>query len=81
MTNFEENPTKIGGSILDSILPGEGKIKIRLILKNAIEKIISSLTNVFYLPYSPLNVINLGLLNNIRIFHHNKNKTLYNYKI
>lgn len=78
MIDFEENPTKVGGSISDSILPSKRKVKIRLALKDDIERLVLPLMNVFYLPYSPSNFVNLGLLNNIGIFHHNQNRTLYN---
>lgn len=80
MTDFEENPIKVGGLISDSISLSREKIKIRLTLKNGIEKLVLALINVFHLSHNPLNVINLGLLNNTRIFYHNKDKMLYNHE-
>lgn len=50
MTDFIENPTKVGGSTSDGISPGRGKVKIRLALKDDTEGLILTLTNVFYLP-------------------------------
>lgn len=38
---------------------------------------ILNLQNVYYLLTSPYNLVNLGLLNNSRIFYDNGNKTLY----
>ncbi len=36
-----------------------------------------NLRNVYYLPSSPFNLLNLGLLNNNGILHDNENETLY----
>lgn len=77
MTNFMENPTKVGGSTSDGISPGRGKVKIRLALQDGTEGLVLTLTNVFYLPYSPSNLISLGLSNDAGIFHHNEDQTLY----
>lgn len=77
MTDFTENPTKVGGSTSDGISPGRGKVKIRLALKDGTEGLVLTLTNVFYLPHSPSNLINLDLLNDAGIYHHNEDQTLY----
>lgn len=79
--DFTKNPTKFGGSISDSISPSREKVKIRLVLKDRIERLVLTLTNVFYLPNSPSNLGNLGLLNNAEIYYYNKDQTLYNLKI
>lgn len=78
MTDFKENPTKVGGSKSDGISPSRGRVKIKLVLKDDIDRLVLTLTNVFYFPHSPLNVISLGLLNNVGIFYYNKDQTLYN---
>lgn len=78
MINFIENLIKVEGSTSDGILPGREKIKIRLVLKDGIEGLILTLINIFYLPNSPSNLVNIGLLNNAKIYHNNKDKTLYN---
>ena len=80
MTDFIENPTKVGGSTSDGISPGRGKVKIRLALKDGTEGLILTLTNVFYLPNSQSNLVSLGLLNNAGIYHHNEEETLYDLK-
>lgn len=72
MTDIEENSTKVGRLIFDGILSDRRKIKIRLVLKDSIEGIVLTLTNVFYLPHDQSNLINLGFLNNIEIFYYNK---------
>lgn len=72
MTDFEENLTKVGKSILDGISPYRRRVKIRLILKNGPKELVLTLINVFYLSYRSSNLVSLGLLNNTGIFHHNK---------
>lgn len=78
MSNFTENSTKIRRLTLDNILPGRKKVKIGLALKDKIERLVFTLTNVFHLPNSPSNLVSLGLLNNVKIYHHNEDQTLYN---
>lgn len=78
MTDFTENPTKVGRSTSDGILLARGKVRIRLALKDGTAGIKLTLTNVFYLPNSPCNLVRLGLLNDAGIYHHNKDQALYN---
>lgn len=80
MIDFIENRTKVGGLTLDGILLGKKKVKIRFALKDEIEKLVLTLTNVFYFPNSPFNLVILGLLNNAGIYHHNEDQILYNLK-
>ena len=77
MTDFKENPTKVGGSTSDGISPGRGKVKIRLALQDGKEGLVLALTNVFYLPHSLSNLVSLGLQNDAGIFHHNEDQALY----
>ena len=72
MIDFEKNPTKVRGLRSDNISPGGGKVKIILVLKNGTEGLVLTLTNIFYLLHSPLNLVSLGFLNDIRIFYYNK---------
>ena len=65
MTDFKENPTRVGGSTSDGISPGRGNVKIRLAKEDGSEGLILTLRNVFYLPNSPSNFVSLGLLNDI----------------
>lgn len=53
------------------------RIQLRLGLKNGSKGLILNLQNVYYLPNSPCNLVNLELLNNCEIFYDNENKTLY----
>lgn len=78
MINFKINPTKVGGSISNNISSNRRKFKIRLALKNGTKRLVLTLTNVFYLFYSPSNLISLGFINSVRIFHHNEDQILYN---
>lgn len=80
MTDFIENPTKVRGSTSDGITPGRKKVKIKLALKDGTKGLILTLTNIFYFPNSPFNLVSLGLLNNADIYHHNEEKMLYNLK-
>ena len=68
---------KIGGSTLDGISLGKGKIRLKLVFKDNSENLILNLQNVFYLPNSPCNLLSLGFLNNSDIYHENKNETFY----
>ena len=78
MTNFKENPIKIEGLRSDSISFSRRRVKIRLTLKDGIEGMVFTLTNVFYLLHSLSKLISLGLLKDIRFFYHNNDHTLYN---
>lgn len=69
---------RVGGSTVDRVSTGRGKIKIRVAKKDGSEVLLLILTNVLYLPNSPSNLISLGLLNNPGIYHHNEDRTLYN---
>lgn len=77
MTGYSANPTRVGGSTSDGILPGRGTVKIRLAKEDGSEGLILNLRNVFYLPNSPSNLVSLGLLNDAGIYHDNENQTLY----
>lgn len=81
MIKFIENPTKIGKLTSDGILPNNEKIKIRLALKDRTKKLVLTLTNIFYFLHSLSNLVKLELLNNIKIYYHNKNQILYDLKI
>lgn len=61
--------------------PGRGKVKFMFILKDWIEKLVLTLTNVLHFLNSPSYLVNLGLLNNTKIYHHNKDQILYDHKI
>lgn len=76
MTNFLENPTRVGGSTSDGISPGRGAFN-RLTKEDGSERLIPNLRNVFYLPNSPSNLVSLGLLNDAEIYHNNENQSLY----
>lgn len=77
MTDFIKTPTKVGRSTSDGISPGRGKVKISLTLKDGTKGLVLTLTNFFYLPKSPSNLVSKGLLNDAGIFHHNEDQTLY----
>ena len=50
-------------------------------LKGRKEGAILDLKNVFFLPNSPSNLVSLGLLNNLGIFHNNEDEILYDKEI
>lgn len=77
MTDFHNNPTKVGGSTSEGISPGRGTVKIRLAMEDGREGLILNLRNVFYLPNSPSNLVSLGLLNDAGIYYNNENQSLY----
>ena len=77
MTEYREHSTKVGGSTFNGVSPRRGKIQLRLGLENNSEGLILNLQNVYYLPNSPCNLVNLGLLNNSGIYHDNKHENLY----
>lgn len=78
MTDFIKKPTNIGGSIAGRVCPGRGTIQIRLALKDKREGIVLNLWNIYYLPNSLFNLVNLSLLNNVNIFYDNEYHRLYN---
>lgn len=80
MTDFQDRPTKVGGSTSDGISPSQGKVKLRLLLQDGSEGLNLNLNNIYCLPNSPCNLVSLGRLNNSRIYHKNKDKTLYDVK-
>lgn len=55
----------------------EEKYGLRLALKDGSEGLILNLSNLFYLPNSPCNLLGLGLLNNSGIYQDNENEILY----
>lgn len=77
MTKYYNKPTRIGESTSDGLSPGKGKIRLQLGLKDSSKGLILNLRNVYYLPSNPCNLVSLGLLNDSRIFHDNRNETLY----
>lgn len=81
MTEYQEQLTKIGRSILDNISLGQRKIQLRLSPKNGFKGLIFNFQNIYYLPKSLYNLISLGLLNDSSIYYDNKNKTLYEINI
>lgn len=82
MIDFTKYIIKIRRLTLDNILLGKKKIKIKLIIRDKIEKLVLILTNVFYLINSSSNIVSLDFLNNIIIHHYNKDQNLiYNLKI
>lgn len=77
MTEYQDHPIKVERSTSDRILPGRGKIRLRLKLYNNSEGLFLNLHNVYYLSNSPCNLVSLGLLNNSSIYYDNVHKTLY----
>ena len=59
------------------MLPGRGKIWLKLELENDLEGLILNLQNVYYLSNSLYNLVSLGLFNNSGIYHNNAYKNLY----
>lgn len=72
MIDFTENSTKVGGSTSDGISLGRKKIKIKLILKDGTERLVFTLTNVFYFANNQTKFVILGLLTNAEFYHYNK---------
>lgn len=63
ITNYTKKVIKIGGFTIDVVLLGRKKVKIRLAKKDGSKNLLLILTNIFYLPNSPSNLISLELLN------------------
>ena len=80
MTEYKEQPTSVGGSMSNGVSPGRGKVRLYLGLEDSCEELVLNLQNVYYLPNSPCNLVNLGLLNDSGIYHNNKWETLYHVK-
>lgn len=78
MIEYMEKSTKVGGFIANRVSPIKEKIKIQLTKKDGLKSLMLTLTTIFYLPNNSLNLISLDLLNNTRIYYHNKDQILYN---
>lgn len=78
MTNFIKHYMKVESLTLNSIFLECKIVKIKLVIKNSSKKFILNHWNIFYLSNNPSNLVNLGFLNNIRIYYNNKNQLLYN---
>ena len=74
---YQKRPIKVSRSTSDRVLPGRGKVCLKLGLEDDSKGLILNLQNVYYLPNSPGNLVSLGLLNNSGIFYNNKLKNLY----
>lgn len=76
ITEYTKKHMRVGGFIADGILPGGGNIKIRLAKKYGSEALVLTWTNDLYLPNRLSNLVSLDLLNDVKIFHHNKDQIL-----
>lgn len=74
---YTKKSIKVRTSIADKVLFSKRKIKIKNTKKNSLESLVIILIYVFYLQSSLSKYIILGLLNNIEIYHHNKDYILY----
>lgn len=72
ITNFIENSTKVKRLTSNNILPSRKMVKIKLVLKDELEKLVFMLINIFYFFYNLWNLISLGFLNNAEIYYYNK---------
>lgn len=68
ITDFRNNPIKVGGSTSEGISPERETVKIRLAMEDRREDLILKLQNVFYFPNNSSNLVSLGLLNNAGIY-------------
>lgn len=78
MTDFAKKSTRIGGSILNRVLPDQGTVWIRLALEAKIKRIILNFYNIYYRPNRSSNLISLNFFNNNSIYYDNKQQVLYN---
>lgn len=74
---------RIGGSILDRISLGQGKIRLQLgVSRESKSKgVILTVDKNYYLPNSISKLVSLIFLNNNKIYLQNKYKTFYNSNI
>lgn len=77
MTEYTKKPTRVGESIADRISLGRKKVKIRLAKKDSSKDLMLTVINVFYLPNSASNLVSFGLLDNTKIYYHNKDQIFY----
>lgn len=80
MINFTENLTKVGASTSDGISSDRRKVKIRLTLRDRIEDLVLTSTNVFYLLNSLFNIFSPSFLSNIEIYYLDKDEILCDLK-
>lgn len=79
MTEYWKLFTHIRGFTSNSVLFEQDKVKLQLFLKDRSKKLILNLINVFYL-FNSSCFVNLGRLNDNKIFFNNKDENLYYIK-
>lgn len=80
MNKFYNRLMQIDSFILDELSPTREKVWLCPSQKNGTINVIFNLKNIFFLPNSPCNLVNLTLFNNNRIFYNDENKILYNLR-
>lgn len=76
-TTYDDDPTQITGATASTISPGKGTICLNLALEDKSPGSTLTLTNVWYMPQCPANLVSQARLNDSNAFYDNEDWTLY----
>lgn len=75
---YYDDPTQITGATGTSTTsPGKGTIRLNLALENELPGSNLTLTNVWFIPLCPANLVSQARLNDSNVFYNNEDWTLY----
>ena len=76
-STYYDDPTPISGATASTLSPGKGTICLNLALEDGSPGSTLTLTNVWYLPQCPANLVSQARLNDSNAFYDNEDWTLY----
>lgn len=76
-STYHDDPTLITGATASITSPGQGTIQLKLALEDGTLGSTLTLTNVWYMPQCPANLVSQARLNDSNVFYDNENWTLY----
>lgn len=74
---YHDDPMQIAGATSSTTSPGKGIIQLKLALEDGMPGSTLTLTNVWYMPQCPANLVSQARLNDSNVFYNNENWTLY----
>lgn len=74
---YFDDPTTITGATSSSVSPGKGTIHLKLTFEDETPGSTLTLTDVWYMPQCPANLISQAKLNDVDVFYDNKDWSIY----
>lgn len=71
-TSYYDDSTSITGATASTISPGKGVICLKLALEDGSPGSTLTLTNVWYIPQCPANLVSQARLNDAGVFYNNE---------